>query len=58
MSDVERAYMGLIERGHNQPTLFVILKVADALGYEAGELMALVQARLREASRAKLRMGR
>ena len=47
MSDVERAYMGKLERGHNQPTLYVILKIADALGYEAGELIALVQQRLR-----------
>lgn len=43
MSDIERAYMGRLERGQNQPTLFVIFKIADALGYEAGELVAMAQ---------------
>ncbi len=46
MSDVERAYMGRLERGQNQPTLFVILKIANALGYRSSELMALVEQRL------------
>ncbi|NYG33008.1 helix-turn-helix domain-containing protein [Sphaerotilus montanus] len=43
MAGVERSYFGRIERGQNQPTLHVILKVAAALGYEAGALVTLVE---------------
>lgn len=46
MSDLERAYMGRLERGLNQPTLYVVLKIADALGYEPSELVARVTDRL------------
>lgn len=46
MSDLERSYMGRLERGLNQPTLYVVLKIADALGYEASELVARVTDRL------------
>ena len=51
MSDIERSYMSMLERGKSQPTLFVILKVSDALGYEAWQLLALVQDRLIAGSR-------
>lgn len=43
MAGVERSYFGRVERGQNQPTLYVILKVAAALGYEAGALVTLVE---------------
>jgi transcriptional regulator with XRE-family HTH domain len=33
-------YLGFIERGDNVPTLTVILKLAKALGVDAGELLA------------------
>ena len=46
MSNVERSYFGRIERGQSQPTLHLIFKVADALGYDVGELMAVVRSRV------------
>ena len=46
MADVERSYFGRIERGQSQPTLYLIFKVADALGFDVGELMSMVRARV------------
>lgn len=45
-ADVERSYLGRVERGQSQPTLFVVLKVAAALGVSAGELVSQVEKRL------------
>ncbi|HEY2090385.1 MAG TPA: helix-turn-helix transcriptional regulator [Thermoanaerobaculia bacterium] len=33
-------YVGFVERGENVPTLTVILKLARALGVDAGDLLA------------------
>ena len=38
-SSLERAHVGRIERGENQPTLWVILKLAEGLGVEPGALL-------------------
>lgn len=38
-SNLERAHVGRIERGENQPTLWVILKLAEGLGVTPGSLM-------------------
>ena len=38
-SSLERAHVGRIERGENQPTLWVILKLAEGLGITPGALM-------------------
>ena len=46
MADVERSYLGRLERGQSQPTLYVIFKVADALGYDVGLLLSVVRQRL------------
>lgn len=46
MADVERSYLGRIERGQSQPTLYLIFKIADALGYDAGELVNLAYRKL------------
>lgn len=54
-SEVERSYLGRIERGESQPTLYVILKVAAALGYEAGALVSLVEQSLAKAAPKKAR---
>jgi hypothetical protein len=43
MSQIERSYFGRMERGQSQPTLNVVFKVAYALGYEASELLVLVE---------------
>ena len=49
MADLERSYLGRIERGQSQPTLYVIFKVADALGYDVGQLLTIVRQRIAEA---------
>lgn len=38
-SNLERAHVGRIERGENQPTLWVILKLAEGLGVKPGVLV-------------------
>lgn len=38
-ANLERAHVGRIERGENQPTLWVILKLAEGLGMPPGRLM-------------------
>ena len=38
-ANLERAHIGRIERGENQPTLWVILKLAEGLGVEPGMLL-------------------
>ena len=48
MAGLERSYFGRIERGKNQPTLYVILKVAAALGCEGGALVTLVERAMAE----------
>ncbi len=42
-ASVERSYFGRIERGQSQPTLYVVLKVAAALGIEGGVLVSMVE---------------
>jgi len=59
MANVERSYCGRIERGESQPTLFVVLKIASALGMEGFALVEQVERRLsarprpRQPSRSK-----
>lgn len=43
LAQIERSYFGRIERGQSQPTLFVLLKIAAALGYEGAALVGLVE---------------
>ncbi len=50
-ADVERSYLGRIERGQSQPTLYVVLKVAAALGVQGGVLVSLVEGYLSKAIR-------
>lgn len=56
-AQVERSYFGRIERGQSQPTLFVLLKVAAALGVEGSALVEEVERALtsprRDAARGK-----
>jgi len=43
MANVERSYLGRIERGLSQPTLYLIFKVAASLAYDAATLIDFVQ---------------
>jgi transcriptional regulator with XRE-family HTH domain len=45
-ANVERSYLGRVERGKSQPTLFVVLKIAAALGVAAGDLVSQVERRI------------
>ncbi|MBC7751809.1 MAG: helix-turn-helix transcriptional regulator [Candidatus Saccharibacteria bacterium] len=40
---VERKFISLIELGHNQPTVRVIFKLAEALGTTPSNIMNLVE---------------
>jgi transcriptional regulator with XRE-family HTH domain len=42
-ANVERSYFGRIERGESQPTLYVIFKVAEALGVDSGALVSATE---------------
>jgi len=37
---MERAHIGRIERGEKRPSLGIVLKLADALGCDAGQLVS------------------
>lgn len=43
---IERNYVSLMERGHNQPALKVLFKIADALACSPSELLHLVEIEL------------
>lgn len=51
-ADLERSYLGRIERGQSQPTLFVVLKIAAALGLQGAELVSEMERGLRRMRRA------
>jgi len=53
MANVERSFFGRIERGESQPTLFVVLKVAYALGFDGGALVSLVESELARRAASK-----
>lgn len=40
MADIERTHFSSIERGTNQPSLWLILKIARALGVSSADLLA------------------
>lgn len=46
MADVERSYWGRVERGQSQPTVYVLLKIAAAIGMEAAALMSQIESAL------------
>ncbi|MFV0678174.1 helix-turn-helix domain-containing protein [Variovorax sp. tm] len=50
MADIERTHFSSIERGTNQPSLWLILKIARALGVSSADLMAATESALASAS--------
>ncbi len=40
---IERSYISRLERGLSQPSLLALLKLAEGLGCEAGDLLAPVE---------------
>lgn len=49
-AELDRSYISLIERGINQPTLFVIFRICNQLKIDASYLIALVEAEINESS--------
>jgi DNA-binding XRE family transcriptional regulator len=43
MADIERTHFSSIERGTNQPSLWLILKIARALGVSSADLLAATE---------------
>ncbi|MCW5766516.1 MAG: helix-turn-helix transcriptional regulator [Phycisphaeraceae bacterium] len=54
-ADLRRTYVSILELGQQQPTLKTILKLADALGRTAHDLVSMVESELHEAERRKRR---
>ena len=50
---IERSHMGKIERGEHMPTLAMILRIANALGRSAGELLLETESVLTEQQNAR-----
>lgn len=46
LADVDRSYYGKLERGERQPSLALLLRIADALEVTGGELVTMVEARM------------
>jgi transcriptional regulator with XRE-family HTH domain len=47
-ADCDRTYPSLLERGLRQPTIGIVIDVADALGLEPAMLVNMTVSRLRE----------
>ena len=43
IAQIERSYCSRIELGKSQPTLFMVVRIAGALGYKAADLVKLVE---------------
>jgi len=46
LASTDRSFVGKVERGENQPSLVLILRLAKALGCSAGDLVTDVESRL------------
>jgi len=44
LANVDRSYYGKLERGERQPSLALLLRIAQALGLSGAELVAKVEA--------------
>lgn len=51
LSSTDRSFVGKVERGENQPSLVLILRLAKALGCSGAELVAAVESDLARTSR-------
>jgi XRE family transcriptional regulator, regulator of sulfur utilization len=50
MSDIDRSYFSRIERGLSQPTLFAVLKIANALDLGGAVLVSRTERLLKSAA--------
>lgn len=51
LADTERSHISALERAEKGPALATIFSLADALAIPAGELIALVESRLKSAAK-------
>lgn len=47
MAEIGRSHMGKIERGEHMPNLALILRIANALGCPASEVIAETESKLK-----------
>lgn len=47
LADLDRTYIGMLERGVREPSLHTVFKIARGLRMRARDLVALVEAKLR-----------
>ena len=57
IAEMDRSYLGRLERGEKQPSLDVVFRLAAALGVAPGDLVARIEVRLRKAEKAKRARG-
>ena len=53
IAEMDRSYLGRLERGEKQPSLDVVFRLAAALGVTPGDLVARIELRLRKTERAR-----
>ena len=53
IAEMDRSYLGWLERGEKQPSLDVVFRLAAALGVTPGDLVARIELRLRKTERAR-----
>ncbi len=46
LSNVDRSYYGKLERGERQPSLALIIRIANGLGMPASDIIGRVEARI------------
>ena len=57
IAELDRSYLGRLERGEKQPSPDVVFRLAAALGVAPGDLVARIEVRLRKAEKAKRARG-
>ena len=57
IAEMDRSYLGRLERGEKQPSLDVVFRLAAALGVAPGDLVAKIEARSRKAEKVKRARG-
>ena len=53
IAEMDRSYLGRLERGEKQPSLDVVFRLAAALGVAPGDLVKLIDAQVRRNLRRK-----
>ena len=57
IAEMDRSYLGRLERGEKQPSLDVVFRLAVALGVVPGDLVAKIEVQARKAKKVKRARG-